>query len=599
MDILGLFKRKAREYGITVIGSDIKGDLKQELLSNTWVVAGIEAIINALNRMGVEDKQGILSNGLLTPDEIIEIITYDYIISGNAYLLKDEVGKKISLFPLSPEEAYIKIDKNIIVEYKGEVYEYERIIHVRNIIPVEENSLDRVIVGNSIFKPIANLIKYDNSLMNMAVLNANANNLTILASFKDQFVGEETLKRLEAAIRRELENNKRINFLISPVAMDVKEIKTEMQNLVEIQKQNAIMILSVLRVPPIILGFGDSGNYVNRKEQLKSFYENAVFPIANAIEQAFRRHGIEIRFKRENVEVLQETLADKVNTLNALILAGYPLEQAAEMLGLPKPVRERQEREEKQKEYSIPVSVYQRGIDIKQKFYAKHVKLSEKVRQKILNLITTNRNIFLDSYYHDVLDAIKNNDLPLLDTLLDNFLSFINPKLEVSVKDLFLEIIEDYSDIAKIQLQGDILRYTMVDVVAIRHARKITRINDTVKNQIREVVIAGLQEGKPTIEIGEDIKKVFQAQRNRLNTIARTETTSILNDFVLEEAKMRDFTYKIWLTAHDEAVRHTHQAQDYSRVGIEEVFPNGLYYPGDVNGKPEEVINCRCSLIFE
>ncbi|MEN2998851.1 MAG: hypothetical protein ABDH28_07460, partial [Brevinematia bacterium] len=234
MDLLGMFRKKAREYGITVIGSDIKGDLKQELLSNTWVVAGIEAIVNALNRMGVEDKQGVLNNGLLTPDEIIEIVVYDYIVSGNAFLLKEEVGKKISLFPLSPEETYIKVNESIVIEYKGNIYEYEKVVHVRNIIPVEENSLDRVIVGNSIFKPIANLIKYDNALLNIAVLNTNANNLTLLASFKDQFIGEETLKRLEAAIRRELENNKRINFLISPVAMDVKEIRTEMQNLVEI-----------------------------------------------------------------------------------------------------------------------------------------------------------------------------------------------------------------------------------------------------------------------------------------------------------------------------------------------------------------------------
>ncbi|MEN2998856.1 MAG: hypothetical protein ABDH28_07485, partial [Brevinematia bacterium] len=234
MDLLGLFRKKAKEYGIVVVGSDVGGDVKKELLSNVWVIAGIEAIVNALNRMGVEDKKGVLGNGLLTPDELVEVIVYDYIISGNAYLIKDTVAGKITLFPISPEETYIKVGDMIVVEYKGNVYEYDKIVHVRNIIPMEENSLDRVIVGNSIFRPIANLIKYDNALLNIAVLNTNANNLTLLASFKDQFVGEETLKRLEAAIRRELENNKRINFLISPVAMDVKEIRTEMQNLVEI-----------------------------------------------------------------------------------------------------------------------------------------------------------------------------------------------------------------------------------------------------------------------------------------------------------------------------------------------------------------------------
>ena len=31
-------------------------------------------------------------------------------------------------------------------------------------------------------------------------------------------------------------------------------------------------------------------------------------------------------------------------------------------------------------------------------------------------------------------------------------------------------------------------------------------------------------------------------------------------------------------------------------VEVEEPFPNGLYYPKDPEGAPEEVYNCRCTM---
>jgi uncharacterized protein with gpF-like domain len=53
---------------------------------------------------------------------------------------------------------------------------------------------------------------------------------------------------------------------------------------------------------------------------------------------------------------------------------------------------------------------------------------------------------------------------------------------------------------------------------------------------------------------------------------------------------------KRWISTHDSRTRNTHLALDKVTVDQNEAFGNGLMYPGDPNGRPEEVYNCRCTL---
>jgi hypothetical protein len=61
---------------------------------------------------------------------------------------------------------------------------------------------------------------------------------------------------------------------------------------------------------------------------------------------------------------------------------------------------------------------------------------------------------------------------------------------------------------------------------------------------------------------------------------------------------------KFWSTSGLPGIRPTHiDAENYSNEvnGLmpNQVFPNGLLYPGDHSGPPEEVINCRCVVLHE
>jgi hypothetical protein len=54
---------------------------------------------------------------------------------------------------------------------------------------------------------------------------------------------------------------------------------------------------------------------------------------------------------------------------------------------------------------------------------------------------------------------------------------------------------------------------------------------------------------------------------------------------------------KEWLATNDGRTRHSHAMLDGAIVDQDKKFDNGLMYPGDPSGRPEEVYNCRCTLV--
>ena len=55
---------------------------------------------------------------------------------------------------------------------------------------------------------------------------------------------------------------------------------------------------------------------------------------------------------------------------------------------------------------------------------------------------------------------------------------------------------------------------------------------------------------------------------------------------------------KIWITAGDNRVRHSHAMLDGKEISLDGTFDNGCKRPRDPNGAPAEICNCRCSLKY-
>lgn len=127
--------------------------------------------------------------------------------------------------------------------------------------------------------------------------------------------------------------------------------------------------------------------------------------------------------------------------------------------------------------------------------------------------------------------------------------------------------------------------------------RKITRIDDTIERQLRESLVEGIKAGEGIGELSKRVSEVMGASRTRAATIARTETGSAFSSGRVEGMRQAGISKQQWLTAHDQFVRDSHQPLDGQVRALDEAFDNGLMYPNDPNGAPEEIINCRCTVV--
>jgi hypothetical protein len=127
-------------------------------------------------------------------------------------------------------------------------------------------------------------------------------------------------------------------------------------------------------------------------------------------------------------------------------------------------------------------------------------------------------------------------------------------------------------------------------------------------------VMAAIRAGKPVT--GEALIKIIGRLRDknlllRGEMLARTETMMALGSArdeamrqQIEAGKVQaqDVT-KVWRSAGDSRVRHTHRVLNDKSVGVDEVFqsPSGalLRFPGDPRAPISEVSGCRCRLEYK
>ena len=127
-------------------------------------------------------------------------------------------------------------------------------------------------------------------------------------------------------------------------------------------------------------------------------------------------------------------------------------------------------------------------------------------------------------------------------------------------------------------------------------------VSGTTSDAITAAVQAGLASGLGIKEVATLIESsVFgeSMTSTRATMIARTESIGALNAAEHTTAKLSGVVNeKEWLTVGDDRVRESHADQDGETVDLDEPFTNGLMYPGDPEGDAEEVINCRCTLLY-
>lgn len=127
------------------------------------------------------------------------------------------------------------------------------------------------------------------------------------------------------------------------------------------------------------------------------------------------------------------------------------------------------------------------------------------------------------------------------------------------------------------------------------------------KQKINAVIIQAVLQGDSIPKIAQSLRKVSDMNYKAAVRNARTSMTAAQNAGRVESYKhAQDMGINLeqeWLATLDGRTRHSHRQMDGERIAVAKdkwhpaKFSNGCRYPGDPNGPPWEIYNCRCTLV--
>ena len=157
-------------------------------------------------------------------------------------------------------------------------------------------------------------------------------------------------------------------------------------------------------------------------------------------------------------------------------------------------------------------------------------------------------------------------------------------------------------ELAALQTRGAAARQ---DALEERAGRVFSYMSETTVEGVYATIENGIDEGKTVKEISDDLRAKFSDIKeigSRAMTIARTEVLTAVSlgqaAAMKDAAKVVPDLQKMWISANDDRVRDSHEVLHGDIVPHGKEFDNGLQFPRDPSGPPEEVINCRCTWIM-
>lgn len=151
-----------------------------------------------------------------------------------------------------------------------------------------------------------------------------------------------------------------------------------------------------------------------------------------------------------------------------------------------------------------------------------------------------------------------------------------------------------------------IWRNLMQDYVTTEILNHINNVTNTTKSRIATIIERGANEGLGSERIASLIREEARGDItiNRSRLIARTETIGALNQGRLLAIRSSNLEYeKKWLPTLDNRTRDSHiEMRDSDFIPVRDNFLVGgeyLNYPGDPNGRADNIINCRCTVTLQ
>lgn len=156
--------------------------------------------------------------------------------------------------------------------------------------------------------------------------------------------------------------------------------------------------------------------------------------------------------------------------------------------------------------------------------------------------------------------------------------------------------------IATYRLKG-IQQPALTSTAKLRGGQRVTRVTQTTKNRIGQIVADGLAQGKGKQELTEEIMGEMNTSAARARTIAAQECNTSLLAGNFDMARRGGFSSKTWHITNFSKARDTHRELNGKTIPITEPFVtskgNKLMMPCDPDcNVAEETVNCHCFLTY-
>jgi len=177
--------------------------------------------------------------------------------------------------------------------------------------------------------------------------------------------------------------------------------------------------------------------------------------------------------------------------------------------------------------------------------------------------------------------------------------------LDLALRPLYLDAYEQLGLQAIASVKGGIA-FDIQNPRALAELAKREVLMKTVaadaQTRLRDSIAAGMKSGETVKDLTARVKEwAVTGRESYAENVARTETGSALNRGAQEGYKQAGCTVKTWLSVVDDRSRTDHAAIDGVSVDFEEgtfgLASGSWDGPHDPGMGPEDVCNCRCTVI--
>ena len=151
-------------------------------------------------------------------------------------------------------------------------------------------------------------------------------------------------------------------------------------------------------------------------------------------------------------------------------------------------------------------------------------------------------------------------------------------------------------------VDADTVRNLAVTDTSLLPYKKLDPAKDIPWNmkKINAETLQGILQGESMDKIAKRLRNVQEMNKTQAIRSARTIVTGAENkgrqDSYARATADGIILAKEWISTNDSRTRHSHAVLDGAIVDQDKKFRNGLMYPGDPSGRPEETWNCRCTV---